>query len=59
MVYLLGWDNPSQDSCGKWRFRLGSPILKMVHVILVVTIASWEGGQPNIFTYIWLIFVVL
>ena len=29
------------------RFGLGSPILKMVHVILVVTIASWEGGKPK------------
>ena len=26
------------------RFISGSPILKMVDVILVVTIASWEGG---------------
>ena len=28
---------PSQDASGKWRFSSGSPILKMFHVILVVT----------------------
>ena len=26
--YSLGWDNPSQDSSGKWRFSSGSPTKK-------------------------------
>ena len=38
--YTLGCP-PSQDSSGKWRFWLGSPTKNII--ILVVTIASWEG----------------
>ncbi len=46
--YILG-SPPSQDArdaSGKWRFRLGSPILKNI-VILVVTVTG-QGGQPKL-----------
>ena len=42
MVYILGCP-PSQDACGKWRFRLGSPIKNVIRLVVTVT---GRGDNP-------------
>ena len=45
-VLGISWVWPPPSNSGKWRFSYGIPKSKDV-VILVVTIASWEGGHTE------------